>query len=153
MVCFANDDIKPHQLVTLHINGIQHASKFIDDFDELLLGLLFSLFQPFQFGCESFFDLVLEPYQLALDVILYKDKDKDKDRNSNTRRNVMGSNVRYGEILMVISYWVQGQTFLFHWPAGPVIPAHQWSIEDFTDPKLRSLLGENIGVFYHSCQS
>ena len=98
MVCFANDDIKPHQqleLVTLHIHDIQHASKFIDDFDELLLGLLFSLFQPFQFGCESFFDLVLEPYQLALDVILYK----DKDRNSNTRRNVMGSNVRYGEIL------------------------------------------------------
>ena len=36
--------------------------------------------------------------------------------------------------------------FLFHWPAGLVIPAHQWSTEDFTDPKLRSLLGENISV-------
>ena len=25
---------------------------------------------------------------------------------------------------------------LFHWPARPVISAHQWSTEDFTDPKL-----------------
>ena len=39
-----------------------------------------------------------------------------------------------------------GLNFLFHWPAGPVIPAHQWSTEDFADPKLRSLLGENISV-------
>ena len=25
---------------------------------------------------------------------------------------------------------------LFHWPAGPVISEHQWSTQDFTDPKL-----------------
>ena len=39
--------------------------------------------------------------------------------------------------------------FLFHWPVGPVgrvIPAHQWSTEDFTDPKLRSLLRENVSL-------
>ena len=43
------------------------------------------------------------------------------------------------ELMKVLSWKVLSGfdlNFLFHWPAGPVIPAHQWSTEGFTDSKL-----------------